>query len=56
MYSISSVLGENDAKNIKRICTDKFKYILCLITFSFKFTSSWGLITCQYVHKKRQPF
>ena len=28
MYSISSVLGENDAKNIKRICRDKFKYIV----------------------------
>ena len=42
-------------KNIKRICRDKFKYIMCFISFCFRFTSSWGLITCQYIHKKRQP-
>ena len=52
MSNTRSVFGENNAKNIKRICRDKFKYIMCLITFSFRFTSSWGLITCQYIHKK----
>ena len=55
MSNTRSDFGENNAKNIKRICRDKFKYIMCFITFCFRFTSSWGLITCQYIHKKRQP-